>query len=112
MAQRLAPILTALIEQHWAGLAAAGGADDITAGVQDALALRHGIRLSQRQAEVALMILQGHSTPSIGLRLGLSAQTVKVFRRQLYAKCNISSQAELFALLVPLLNLLGKPEAA
>ncbi|NKC23292.1 hypothetical protein HED50_21360 [Ochrobactrum oryzae] len=26
----------------------------------------------------------------------ISAQTVKVFRKQLYKKCNISSQAELF----------------
>jgi len=52
----------------------------------------------------ALLILQGHSSGSIGLRLGVSAQTVKVFRRQLYARCGISSQAELFALLLPLLT--------
>jgi len=36
------------------------------------------------------------------LHLDVSLQTVKVFRRQLYAKCCISSQAELFALLMPL----------
>jgi DNA-binding CsgD family transcriptional regulator len=40
---------------------------------------------------------------SIGLRLGLSPQTVKVFRKQLYRRCAISSQAELFALMLPLL---------
>jgi len=40
---------------------------------------------------------------SIGLRLGVSAQTVKVFRKQLYARCELSSQAELFALMLPLL---------
>jgi DNA-binding CsgD family transcriptional regulator len=34
----------------------------------------------------------------------VSPQTVKVFRRQLYARCGISSQAELFALLLPLLT--------
>lgn len=112
LAQRLAPIMTALIERHWAGLDAGVGADDVTAAVRGALERRHGIRLSQRQAEVALMILQGHSTPSIGLRLGLSPQTVKVFRRQLYAKCNLSSQAELFALMVPLLKLSGAGQAA
>jgi DNA-binding CsgD family transcriptional regulator len=53
---------------------------------------------------VALMILRGHSSMSIGLRLGVSAQTVKVFRKQLYARCGISSQAELFALMMPLLK--------
>ena len=108
VSQRLAPIVTALVEGHWAGLADGGGAaDDVTADVIGALEARHGIRLSQRQAEVALMILRGHSTPSIGLRLGLSPQTVKVFRRQLYAKCNLSSQGEVFALMVPLLKMAG-----
>jgi DNA-binding CsgD family transcriptional regulator len=48
--------------------------------------------------------LRGHSSVSIGLRLGLSAQTVKVFRKQLYRRCAISSQAELFALMLPLLR--------
>jgi DNA-binding CsgD family transcriptional regulator len=112
LAQRLAPILTALVEQHWAGLAPGGGADDITAEVIGALQQRHGIRLSQRQAEVALMILRGHSTPAIGLQLGLSPQTVKVFRRQLYDKCTISSQAELFALMMPLLRVPAEQAAS
>ncbi len=105
--QRLAPVVTALVEGHWSGIAAGAGADDVTADVIGAMEARHGIRLSQRQAEVAMMILRGHSTPSIGLRLGLSPQTVKVFRKQLYAKCNLSSQAELFALMVPLLKMAG-----
>ena len=104
-AQRLSPIVTALAEGHWAGIAdLPHPADDVTGALVAALADRHGIKLSPRQAEVALMILRGHSTPSIGLRLGLSPQTVKVFRKQLYAKCNLSSQAELFALMVPLLR--------
>jgi DNA-binding CsgD family transcriptional regulator len=103
--QRLAPIVIALAEAHWSGLAAeTGAADDVTGQLIGAAAQAHGIRLSPRQAEVALMILRGHSTVSIGLRLGLSAQTVKVFRRQLYARCAISSQAELFALMLPLLR--------
>jgi DNA-binding NarL/FixJ family response regulator len=41
---------------------------------------------------------------SIGLRLAVSPQTVKVFRRQLYARCAIATQAELFALMLPLLK--------
>lgn len=61
------------------------------------------IDLSRRQAEVALLILRGHSSTSIGLNLEISPQTVKVFRKQLYKKCNLSSQAELFAIMMPLL---------
>jgi DNA-binding CsgD family transcriptional regulator len=104
-AHRIAPIVTALAEAHWAGLTeGAGPADDVTDQLIRAAETGRGIRLSPRQAEVALLILRGHSTVSIGLRLGVAAQTVKVFRKQLYGKCGISSQAELFALMLPLLK--------
>jgi DNA-binding CsgD family transcriptional regulator len=102
---RMAPVVAALARAEWQGIGSGA-----VAGVEDtALILgrqarhRHGIALSPRQAEVAVLILRGHSTVSIGLVLGLSPQTVKVFRRQLYARCGISSQAELFALMLPLL---------
>jgi DNA-binding CsgD family transcriptional regulator len=102
--QRLAPLVVALAEAHWAGLTAdIGPADDVAGDLVNALA-GQGIGITPRQAEVALLILRGHSTPSIGLRLGLSPQTVKVFRKQLYARCGLSSQAELFALMLPLLS--------
>jgi len=102
---RLAPVIAALSEAHWAGLPrAAGPAEDTARILADAAARQCSIHLSPRQAEVALLILRGHSTMSIALRLGVSTQTVKVFRKQLYARCRISSQAELFALMLPLLN--------
>jgi DNA-binding CsgD family transcriptional regulator len=68
----------------------------------NAMRSRREVNLSRRQAEVALLILRGHSSPSIGLLLNISPQTVKVFRKQLYSKCNLSSQAELFALMMPI----------
>lgn len=112
IAVRIAPVVTALTDRHLRDFAAtpapAAGpaspqADEPADRLQRVLAESHAIRLSRRQAQVALLILQGHSSVSIGLRLGVSAQTVKVFRRQIYARCRISSQAELFALLLPLL---------
>lgn len=109
--RRLAPIIAALAGRNWADLARASGpVEDISGLLADEARRVLGIHLSPRQAEVALMILRGHSTVSIGLRLGLSAQTVKVFRKQLYARCKISSQAELFALMLPLLKT-GSTEA-
>lgn len=98
-----APVVAALAGRHWAGLAVEGDAGGDVAQGLIAAAGGQGIGLSRRQAEVALLILRGHSTPSIGLALGVSPQTVKVFRRQLYARCGISSQAELFALMLPML---------
>ncbi|WP_137702419.1 helix-turn-helix transcriptional regulator [Marimonas lutisalis] len=105
-ARLVSPIVVALCERHWADLADQGAYSEaeVTRRLIDSLDEAHGIRLSPRQAEVALLILRGHSSVSIGLQLGISPQTVKVFRRQLYRKCAISSQAELFNLLLPLLG--------
>lgn len=103
--RRIAGIVAALAERQWAHLAAGEGvAPDVPARMAAALRDRHGIHLSRRQAEVALLVLRGHSGASIALRLGVSPQTVKVFRRQLYARCGLSSSAELFTLLLPLLD--------
>jgi DNA-binding CsgD family transcriptional regulator len=114
VAARIAPVVAALADRHWLELRSrpqpvpksesTSAADALPQRLRRVLAEDHAIRLSQRQAEVALLILQGHSSVSISLRLGVSPQTVKVFRRQLYARCGISSQAELFALLLPLLT--------
>lgn len=111
VAARIAPVVTVLANRHWhevrrtpSSAPVTVSADALPERLRRVLAESHEIRLSPRQTEVALLILQGHSSVSIGLRLGVSAQTVKVFRRQLYARCGISSQAELFALLLPLLT--------
>lgn len=109
-ARLIAPVVCALARAQWSTLKSTGVFDDtiVMRQLAEAAESERGIRLSPRQAEVALLVLRGHSTVSIGLRLGISPQTVKVLRRQLYRKCAISSQAELFALLFPLL---GTPQA-
>ncbi len=76
----------------------------LVSNLREIVAARHQIKLSNRQAEVAIFVLQGHSSPSIATKLNLSPHTVKVFRRQLYARCQISSQSELFAMMLPLLK--------
>ncbi|WP_158970655.1 helix-turn-helix transcriptional regulator [Chachezhania sediminis] len=105
IAQRLSEIACSLIAKQWAGLSSSGDYDDaeLVGRLRIRFSERRGIALSRRQAEVALLILRGHSSVSIGLRLEISPQTVKVFRKQLYRKCGISSQAELFSLVMPLL---------
>ncbi len=103
--RRIAPVVVALAERHWSGLkSGTGSSEDIVGTLISSACTTHGFRLSRRQAEVALLILKGHSSASAGMRLGVSVQTVKVFRKQLYSRCRISSQAELFALMLPLLK--------
>ena len=102
--RRLAPVVAALARVEWRGLERSAGPVEDTPARLIAAAGRQGIALSPRQATVALMILRGHSTPSIALKLGVSPQTVKVFRKQLYQRCGISSQAELFSRMLPWLG--------
>lgn len=61
---------------------------------------RLGARLSERESETAQLILQGFSSKAIAQRLGISPETVKVHRRNLYHKLNVAGHAELFALLL------------
>lgn len=51
---------------------------------------------TRREIEVAGLVLRGHTNASIACVLGISEDTVKVHRKRLYVKLNISSQAELF----------------
>ncbi|WP_308642800.1 helix-turn-helix transcriptional regulator [Mesorhizobium sp. GbtcB19] len=101
-------VIMTLLKSHWSSGADLSSrqtqgltvTDDLIAAMRD----QYNLNLSRRQAEVALLILQGHSSISIGLNLSISPQTVKVYRKQLYRRCNLSSQAELFALTMPILQ--------
>ncbi|MCA0339810.1 MULTISPECIES: helix-turn-helix transcriptional regulator [unclassified Shinella] len=87
-----APVVRALAERHWHGRFTPPDED-----AKAAAAISHPL-LSKRELEIVTLILKGHSTYSIAATLGLSPNTVKVHRRQAYAKLTISSQAELFHL--------------
>ena len=54
--------------------------------------------LSDREAEVARLILRGHSSKVIARMLGNSPETVKVFRKRIHTKLGLASSAELFTL--------------
>lgn len=55
-------------------------------------------KLTLRESAIIELVLQGHSSESIGLRLGVATGTVKVHRRNIYRKLGISSQAQLMSL--------------
>ena len=63
---------------------------------ETALQQRAATRLTDREIEVASMILAGHSSKNIARLLGISPATAKVHRSNLYRKLEISSQATLF----------------
>lgn len=53
--------------------------------------------LTPRECEVVRMVLRGHSSESIGRHCGITTGTVKIHRKNIYAKLGISSQSELFS---------------
>ena len=79
-------------EQHWTGTRVRSKA---VASSAPAPSIEHPL-LTPREREIVVLILKGHSTASIAMVLALSLDTVKAHRRHIYAKLNISSQAELF----------------
>ena len=77
-------------ERHWMG----GRLSSPDSG-RPAPTIDHPL-LTPREREIVMLILKGHSSVSIAMVLSLSPDTVKAHRRHIYAKLNISSQAELF----------------
>jgi len=71
------------------------GGDDLATLLE-----RVGARLTEREVETVRLILQGFSGKAIAQRLGISPETVKVHRRNLYHKLGVGGHAELFALLL------------
>ena len=95
----LAPAVVAAMRRHWCNLTVAhaeGPADAIEPILDRFLP---GL-LSPRERSVVELVLRGHSSASIGVRLGISEGTVKNHRKHIHAKLGISGQAELFALFI------------
>lgn len=89
-----APIVCAYGERHWFHV------PSLPLEVRNAAPaakIEHPL-VTKRELEIVTLILKGHSNLSLAAVLELSPNTVKVHRRQIYSKLNISSQAELFRL--------------
>jgi DNA-binding CsgD family transcriptional regulator len=103
---RIAPTICALIRKSWKCFEETLDVEpqeglDIDKRLQSFVLNSRKVNLTKRQTEVAFLILKGYSSYAIGEKLRISEQTVKVFRRQLYARCNISSQIELYNFFMP-----------
>ncbi|MEB8385812.1 helix-turn-helix transcriptional regulator [Rhodobacteraceae bacterium KMM 6894] len=112
-ANRILPVFAAINRRHFARADAlpaqdAPNAPAITAIAPDDIdnamdAFGTGL-LTERESQIAILILKGHSSKSIAHRIGVSPGTVKIHRRNFYRKLNISSQSELFSLFLETLG--------
>ena len=96
------PLVAALVRRAWSRLgprfdAAGKRQTDDRKPVAEARS-RISDKLTLRESAIIELVLQGHSSESIGLRLGVATGTVKVHRRNIYRKLGISSQAQLMSL--------------
>jgi len=57
-------------------------------------------KLTAREKDLAHLILRGHSTKSAANCLGVGGETIRMHRKNLYAKLKINSQAELFSMFI------------
>jgi DNA-binding CsgD family transcriptional regulator len=101
------PLTRRIAEAHWRideRLKTASQAEDakevLRRTVQDALDARGMPPLTPRELQVVGFVLEGHSSESIANLLDIAAGTVRIHRKNIYAKMRISSQRELFAIFV------------
>ena len=110
--QLIEPIIREAIIRHWrnpeiveiATRPVKGRFDTLPGRVRDAIIDAGRTNLTNRETEVISLILRGYSSLSISAMLDISIGTVKVHRKNIYAKLEISSQGELFSLFLPLLT--------
>lgn len=106
----MAPLVIELCRQRWAELpeaeqpASAADAPPLAINDFDRAHIWESLSLTTREMHVVDMVLQGHSTESIARSLGVAAGTVKVHRRNIHSKLGITSQAELFARFIQIIE--------
>jgi len=104
--ESVAPIVCSLSQRHWQDLPScfenepsAQRTQDNHSIIEDTVTAVFGPRITPRETQVVAQVLEGHSSESIAKSLGISVGTVRIHRRNIYAKLNISSQEELFSML-------------
>jgi len=98
----IAPIIKSICKMQWgsAEKSEPGTSNQLPGQLDNALKYFGTTYLTARESQVVQLFLHGHSTKSIAERLGISAETVKLHRKNSYAKLDVSSQAELFYLFI------------
>ena len=105
---RIEPVVQAAVSHHWRDIGA-GETNEFNSAclsnyVEKAFEAFGDEILTPREQEISRLILRGHSTGSMSSKLDISTATVKIHRKNLYSKLNISSQAELFSLFIDILS--------
>ncbi|MCZ6667258.1 MAG: LuxR C-terminal-related transcriptional regulator [Gammaproteobacteria bacterium] len=111
----VAPIVISLAQRHWKNLhnRFAVEPSDLATGeqhkiIEDTVSALFSPRITPRETQVVAQVLEGHSSDSIARSLGISVGTVRIHRRNVYGKLQISSQQELFSIFFQKIKTVGK----
>jgi DNA-binding CsgD family transcriptional regulator len=111
----VAPIVTSLAQRHWKDLHNRFEVEpsDLETGeqhkiIEDTVSALFSPRITPRETQVVAQVLEGHSSDSIARSLGISVGTVRIHRRNIYGKLQISSQQELFSIFFQKIKTVGK----
>ncbi len=98
--QKLLPILGSVARRHWISLDpnSTQGTGRMAAVLKKSFEQFGTSRLSQRESQIAQLVLQGLPTKVISNKLDVSPETVKVHRKNIYQKLEVASQGELFSM--------------
>lgn len=101
----IVPVIVSLAKRHWHDVpnkfednSSTEPQTDNHSQIESKVSDMFGHRLTPRETQVAAQVLEGHSSDAIGKNLGISEGTVRIHRRNIYAKLRISSQQELFSI--------------
>lgn len=93
--RHLEPLVDSAVRRHYATIRESADVS-IQRQLSDSLTTFGADRLTPQEQRVVQLMLRGHSSKSCARELGISPTTERVHRRNIYAKLDISSQAELF----------------
>lgn len=97
-------IVQACLEKIWASRGdnddSAGGDDQVHRRLTHCFDHFGESVLTERERQISQLLLRGHSSKSVARELEIAPGTVMVHKRNLFAKLGISSQYELFSLLI------------
>lgn len=102
--ERIEPVVQAAIRKIWASCAAKGATSHRDDGMHRHLTrcfenFGHSV-LTDRERQISQLLLRGHSSKSVARVLDIAPGTVMVHKRNLFSKLGITSQYELFSILI------------
>lgn len=103
--ESIVPVVTGLAQRHWQDMPEKfdlkpdeNAIYQERTFIENTVSSLFGKRITPRETQVVAQVLEGHSSDSIAKDLGITVGTVRIHRRNIYAKLRISSQQELFSI--------------